>query len=573
VLPGTSIGGAGRAAVHAALSEEGSREELLQEALRAALAEAGLAQGGIYIFESSTKKLTLAAHQGAGPELVARFGDRPWQETYAAHILDRQQTLVVDDLLEDEVLARLPRHPLHASGFRSLAAQPLRRGGELLGMIFAVSREPRGISRAAVAALTDLAEPLTLALEKHRLQAEVLAARAELRALRTRLTWAGRVEALGRLRGGMVHDLNNLLSVVLSFSELGLEDLGPEVDLRESLREIRRAADRASALTRKLLGIDRPRAPGRFRTEPVALIQELARMLARLAGEGIELRVQAEEPVGEVLIDPDELELALANLVVNSRDAMPLGGLLTLEVGARCFEAEELRGWPRARPGEFAVITVRDTGEGMTPEVRARAFEPYFTTKAPDKGSGLGLATVRETLERAGGLVELGSAPGRGTEVRLGLPLAGGPAPARERRPAARPALPRPADLRPARVLVVDDEPAVRQVARSVLERAGLRVLEAADGQEALELLGADPGACDLVLTDIAMPRLSGPALARALRVCRPDARVVFMTGQLLPAGPADGLLAGLGPDEHILAKPFDVGALLAAVRAGLGDR
>jgi PAS domain S-box-containing protein len=380
--------------------------------------------------------------------------------------------------------------------------------------------------------------------------------------LEEQLRQSQRMEAVGRLAGGIAHDFNNLLTAIQGYGDLALARLAEEDDLRHELDEIRRAADRAAQLTRQLLAFGR-----RQMLQPVvldlnAIVSDMESMLRRLIGEDVELVTVLEPTLGTVRADPSQLQQVLMNLVVNARDAMPRGGRLTVET----WNAEITHGAMRERvalqPGDYAILSVSDTGSGMAPDVRERIFEPFFTTKEAGDGSGLGLATVYGIVKQSGGYIWVDSAPGAGTSFRIYLPMDGGAVEVPVER--AEPAPSRGDET----VLLAEDEESVRTMVRRVLEEQGYTVLAAASGREALDLAHGHTGVIDLVLTDVVMPGMDGGELVEAVRRLRPKVRSICMSGY------AEGAVRPetLG-ETTFLQKPFSPSALTRIVRQVLEDR
>jgi signal transduction histidine kinase/CheY-like chemotaxis protein len=394
-------------------------------------------------------------------------------------------------------------------------------------------------------------------------------ARAQTRALEAQLRQAQRMEAVGRLAGGVAHDFNNLLTLIRAHVRFALESAPPGGTWRDELGMVEQAAERAAGLTRQLLAFSR-----RQRLQPEvldlnAVVRGLEPLLRRLIGEDIVVATRLAPALGAVSADPGQLEQVLVNLAVNARDAMPHGGRLefaTAEVvlgpeAAADADADGGDGELPA-PGRYVRLTVRDTGTGMDEATRARAFEPFFTTKEPGRGTGLGLSTVYGIVRQSGGWVRLASAPGGGTVVTVDLPRVDLPVPA----PVAPPPTERPRGV--GTVLVVEDEPEVRRVVQRMLARHGYTVVTAANGREAQAVVTSHAGPLDLVLTDAVMPEVSGRALAEWLATARPGVPVLFMSGYTDDEILRRGLEA---PGQHFIGKPFTPEALLDAVRAALG--
>ncbi len=381
-------------------------------------------------------------------------------------------------------------------------------------------------------------------------------AEAERLALEEQLRQAQKMEAIGRVAGGLAHDFNNLLTVITGYTELLSEGRAKGDEAAEAVEQIRMASDRGAGLTRQLLAFSRGGGAGTEAgaVEPNAIISRTRKMLARLIGEDIELVTELDPDAGWVEVDGAQLEQALVNLALNARDAMPRGGRLTLATRTRKGDD----GGP-----SWLSIRVADTGRGMTPEVRARVFEPFFTTKEMGRGTGLGLATVFGFARQSGGRIRVESEPDRGSRFELLLPRReqAGDAGAEEEaagEPGARPG---------ETVLLVEDERMLRDLVRAALATAGYEVLDASDGEAALTLLRTRREPVSLVLADVVMPRMSGVELAIWLRREAPD------TGVLLMSGYADEPRVGpLPPDAHFLAKPFRRDGLLRAVRRVLDD-
>jgi PAS domain S-box-containing protein len=380
----------------------------------------------------------------------------------------------------------------------------------------------------------------------------------ERRVLEEQLRQSQKIEAVGRLAGGIAHDFNNLLMLIKGYCELLLDHIGRDPNLRRYGEEIERAANRATSLTQQLLAFSRKQV-----LEPKVLdlnhvVADMEKMLQRLLGEDIELAIHLARDLGHTKADPNQLEQVILNLAVNARDAMPRGGKLSLETDNVDLDALYARSHAGARPGSYVMLAVSDTGEGMTPDIKARIFEPFFTTKEKGKGTGLGLSTVYGIVKQSEGYIWVYSEPGRGTTFKVYLPRVDAPAELPERaRDRAR--------LRGTEtILLVEDEEGVRKVAREFLEEAGYTVLEARHGDDALQIAALHTGALHLLITDVVMPRMSGRELAERLMKMKPNLRVLYISGYTDDAIVHHGVLES---GVAFLQKPFNRDALFRKVR------
>jgi signal transduction histidine kinase/ligand-binding sensor domain-containing protein/CheY-like chemotaxis protein len=365
-----------------------------------------------------------------------------------------------------------------------------------------------------------------------------------------------KMEAVGRLAGGVAHDFNNLLTVIKGNAELGLADINSAEAVREELEEIERAAERASSLTRQLLAFCRKQI---LKPQVLSLndrVSDIARMLRRTVGEDIEFTIVLDAALGAVRADPGQIEQVLLNLVVNARDAMPRGGQLVVET--RNVEPHAVRRFAEAEPVPYVAVFVRDTGTGMAPAVRDRVFEPFFTTKEQGKGTGLGLSTVYGSVKQSGGFVHVESELGIGSTFSVYLPRV---CVAEETRTTAELEAVPPGS---ATVLLVEDEDAVRRLASRVLTRSGYRVLAAASGDEAAGIAARHEGPIDLLMTDVVMPGMSGRELAEELLARYPGMRLLYASGYTEDAIVRHGVSS---LETAFLEKPFTPNALLRKVR------
>jgi two-component system cell cycle sensor histidine kinase/response regulator CckA len=383
--------------------------------------------------------------------------------------------------------------------------------------------------------------------------------RREQRRLEDQLRQWQKMEAIGRLAGGLAHDFNNLLTVISGYSELLLHKVALQAAERAGVEEIQKAAERGGALTRQLLAFSR-RQPLEPRIIDInELVVNMEKMLRRLIGEDIQLATVPGNEVGKVKTDPGQLEQVIMNIVVNGRDAMPQGGKLTIETCNFELDEEPARAHPGFRPGPYVLLAITDTGSGMDAETKSHLFEPFFTTKDPGKGTGLGLATAYGIVTQSGGSVSVYSEPHRGTTVKIYLPRV------EEAIAEEQPELESAATLLGSEtVLLVEDEARVRKLICEVLTMKGYQVLECTRAEEAVRLFDGHGPSIDLVIADVVMPEMSGPELVRRLAVQRPELRVLFISGYPDEAVIHHGILTS---GAAFLQKPFLPDALARKVR------
>ena len=377
--------------------------------------------------------------------------------------------------------------------------------------------------------------------------------------LEEQLLHSQKMEAVGRLAGGVAHDFNNMLTVISGYNRMMLDSLEPFDPMRADAEEIRVAADRAAALTNQLLAFSRRQIMRPRVLDVNTVLGGIEKMLRRLIGEDIELALSTAPGVGHIKADPGHIEHAIVNLVVNSRDAMPNGGRISIETANVTLDADYTRSHLGVQPGDFVMIAVSDTGQGMDEETCKHLFEPFFTTKEKGKGTGLGLATVYGMVKQSGGDIWVYSEPDHGTIFKLYFPLvaaspsdiAGGAGDLVEVRGSET-------------ILVVEDENAVRDLTVKILRQLGYRVLPAQSGAVALEIANSHAGGIDLLLTDVVMPGMSGKQLAEALKPVRPEMRVLYLSGYTENTVVNHGVLeAGV----EFLAKPFSREVLANKIR------
>jgi PAS domain S-box-containing protein len=382
--------------------------------------------------------------------------------------------------------------------------------------------------------------------------------------LELQLRQAQKMEAVGRLAGGVAHDFNNVLTAVFGYVDLLREELGDNAAAQQDLAEIRKAAERAAGLTRQLLAFSRQQV-----LEPVVLalndlVEDFEKMLRRVIGEDVELRLALGREVGNVRADPGQLHQVIMNLVVNSRDAMPTGGTLILETANVDLTEQYAELHVPVIPGPYVMLAVSDTGTGMTPAIKARIFEPFFTTKERNKGTGLGLSTVYGIVKQSGGYIWVYTEPGRGTTFKVYLPRVDAPA----QEPTQRRDMGSVAGTET--ILLAEDDAMLRPLAKELLEKLGYTVLDAANTEEALGMAGRHGGPIHLLVADVVMPGTSGRELARRLADSHPDTKVLFVSGYTDDAIVHHGMLE---PGLNFLQKPFTPPALARKVREVLDAR
>jgi two-component system cell cycle sensor histidine kinase/response regulator CckA len=385
-------------------------------------------------------------------------------------------------------------------------------------------------------------------------------AQAELQVAEEQLRQAQKLEAIGGLAGGIAHDFNNLLSIILSYSELLMDDIDAEQPAHADLAEIHAAGKRAAELTRQLLAFSRKQVLSPRVLDLSAVVAGMEKMLRRLIGEDIELVCTFAPDLGRARLDPNQVEQVVMNLVINARDAMPDGGRISVET-ANVDLDELLASAYGCAPGLHVLLSVSDTGTGMDEAVRRRIFEPFFTTKPAGQGTGLGLSTVFGIVKQSEGSIWVHSELGRGTTFRIYFPWTDASdevAPSRAPAPTLRGS---------ETILLVEDDPAVRQLAIALLTRQGYRVIETSDVDDAIARCDEHPGKIDLLLTDVVMPRVSGPDLARTLVKRRPDLRVLFMSGYSDRGIVRQGVLES---SAVFVQKPLTPDALARKVREAL---
>lgn len=375
------------------------------------------------------------------------------------------------------------------------------------------------------------------------------------------LVQSQKMEAVGRLAGGVAHDFNNLLTVILGYGEILREQLQSDPGGLESADEILRAGKRASALTSQLLAFSRRQIAVPRVIDLNQAVEQMEKMLRRVIGEDIELIIRTTPELGAMVADPSHIDQVIMNLAVNSRDAMPDGGKLILETANVSLTHEYVGKYLNIQPGSYVMLAVSDTGTGMDEATQSRIFEPFFTTKGPGKGTGLGLSIVYGIVKQAGGEIMVNSEPGRGTVFKIYFPTSDEvPEQPRDVGQSHR-------ELGTGTILLVEDEDQVRSLTSSILLRHGYRVLTATSGAEALQIARDHPEPIHLLLTDVVMPGMNGAILAQEMRALRPDIRILYMSGYTDASITGEAAFAG---DVAYLEKPFTSAALQEKVREAI---
>jgi PAS domain S-box-containing protein len=381
----------------------------------------------------------------------------------------------------------------------------------------------------------------------------------ERKRLERELLQAQKLEAVGRLAGGVAHDFNNMLTIILGYTQMVLDQVPAADPMRSSLEEVLNAAERAQALTNQLLTFSRRQMVQPRVMNVNALILNTDKMLRRLIGEDIELVLALTEHVGTIRADPSQIEQAIFNLAVNARDAMPNGGRLTIETAAAHLDENYSRMHFDVQPGEYVMVAVSDTGHGMDTDTRNRIFEPFFTTKETGKGTGLGLSIVYGIVKQSGGDIWVYSEPRKGTMVKLYFPMVADAA--NERQSTVSHSSHAGADET---ILVVEDEKGVRELIATILRDRGYKVLTTGDPLDAIKIMHQHQSAISMLLTDVVMPGMSGKRLVEELLRLRPGLKVLYLSGY------TDNAIAHHGvfdADVDFIGKPFNQGALLQKVR------
>ncbi len=535
----------------------------LTEMLRRVAREAGRAVGadmvGAYLADPGREQVRPIAGYHVPEHLREAFrtfpiplkGHRLLEEAFARRAPAFSSDVPADLRIDRQTVERFPH--------RSLLFVPMIVRGEPAGGLFLVWWERAYEATPGELRLVEgIGRQAATALENAQLYEEARRAYEELTRTQDQLAQSQKMEAVGRLAGGVAHDFNNLLTVIIGRSQMLIDRLHPEDPSRPTVDLVKKTADRAAQLTRQLLAFSRKQVLQPKVLDLNGVVERATLLLKRLIGEDIQLTFVPGVGLGQVKADPGQLEQVIVNLAVNARDAMPRGGRLTIETANVELSQEQARRDKDLRPGSYVMLAVSDTGIGMSQETKRRLFEPFFTTKEPGKGTGLGLATVYGIVKQSGGAVWVYSEPEAGATFKVYLPRVDEDA--EVQKVVAEPAPPRGSET----VLLAEDDDELRDLAREILETYGYRVLAAGTPAEALLIAEQHVGAIDLLLTDVVMPQMSGRRLVERLAAVLPAIRVLYMSGYTDDAIVHHGVL---DPGTPFLQKPFMPEVLAGKVR------
>jgi PAS domain S-box-containing protein len=536
-----------RADINAALAEKGTTSQrTLERCTEALVQHLGVDLARIWTLDQEQDTLELRASSGIYTQIESDAAHLTAGAAQIGLIAKTHEPFTVQDLARDDQADAW----VNETGLIAFAGYPLRVEERLVGVVAVFSRRP--IADDLVHALAPAADTISQDVERRRVEEALQSTEDQLRQ-------AQKMEAIGQLAGGISHDFNNILTVIAGYCELALRKLPNPDPLRNNLEEIRKAGDRASGLTRQLLAFSRKQI---LQPEVLALNQvvtNVEKMLRRLIGENVDLRTALDPGLGTVKADPGQIEQVIMNLAINARDAMPQGGRLTIETGNVELDDAYADQHVTVTSGSYVMLAVTDTGTGMDAQTQARVFEPFFTTKELGKGTGLGLSTVYGIVKQSGGSIWIYSEIGHGTSFKIYLPRVDEAAQVYQR-------IPETAEILQGTetVLVLEDDETLRRLSRSVLEMFGYRVLEAANGADALSLCETYEGPIELLATDVVMPGMGGGEAAKRLVELRPEMKVLFMSGYTEDTIFHQGVL---DQEANFIQKPFSPDDLARKVR------
>ena len=533
-----------------ALFQSADLDEVIRKALSTALEVVGADAGSLLLADPDARELVFCYVIGEKADFL--LGKRmPWDKGVAGAVFTSGQPEIVNDVKQDD------RHFSEidqASGYKSrdMIVLPLRRwGGEPIGVLEVLNKVDGRLDHYDVDILTVISALSAAAIEQK--GATELSRRHQEEQHQSQ-----KLDSLGRLAGGIAHEFNNLLTVIVGYSDLMLAELPTGDPRRERLEQIKTAGGRASSLTQQLLAFSRRQVVQPSLIDLNTEVEQSERVLRWLVDEQIQIVHQLDSRLGQIKADQGQIKHVLMNLAINAKDAMPNGGILTIRTANVDVERATAREH-RVQPGVYVMLSVQDNGLGMDDEARAHLFEPFFTTKGLAEGTGLGLAAVYGILSQNGGFIEVETAPQRGTTFRLYFPLI-----QQKEAPITDPSpSPQASGTRTATILVVDDELTIRTLIRSVLMAEGYTILEASEGEEALQVCRQHDGTIHLLLSDVIMPGITGVPLIEQIKSLRPDIKILFMSGYTDDALGRQGVLAS---GISYIQKPFMPADLLRKV-------
>jgi len=488
--------------------------------------------------------------------------DAPFEE----NIFNRRSSVLIQAEDESELAKSYPNLvPHYQAGLRSMMTVPLISKDQVIGILHIQSLKPNAYTELDLRLAERVGNEIAGAIANAQLFAERKQAEEGKAVLQEQLRQSQKMESIGQLAGGVAHDFNNILTVIHGYSELVINSLDPTDPIRDDVKEIKTAAERASALTRQLLAFSRKQMLQPKVIDLNALVTNMVKMLRRMIGEGIQLNTLLANDLASLKADPGQIEQVILNLAVNAKDAMPNGGTLTVETANVELDQDYADLHLNAVPGPYVMLSVSDTGVGMTPEVRQRVLEPFFTTKEKGKGTGLGLSTVYGIVKQSGGNIWIYSEPGQGSTFKIYLPRVEEEADSMLQSSVVANKSQQGSET----ILLVEDEKMVRSLALTILKRQGYNVLEAENGDKALRIVQEqNANSIHLMLTDVVMPGMSGQELSERLKPQCPGMKVIYMSGYTDEAIVEKyGLSA---PGIHYLQKPFPPDTLVKRVRSVL---
>ena len=526
-------------------------DDLIRQTLHAALDVIGADAGSVLLADAARKQLVFRYVVGETSSALQEMGI-PWDEGITGAVFASGHPEVISRVQQDarhytatDVLTGYQSHDM-------IVVPLMRHGGNPIGVMEILNKTAGPVNRNDLDTLVVISAIAAAAIDQSK-------AFEALRVKDVQLQQAQKMEAVGRLAGGVAHDFNNLLTVIRGYTELIVRTVDQNPSVRAHAEEVLKAANRASSLTSQLLTFSRKQVLNLRIVNLNEVVANVEKLLGRLIGEDVQLVTKLGPNLASVKADPAQLEQVLMNLAVNARDAMPKGGTLTIETANAELDEAFTRQHLDFHPGHYSVLSVTDTGCGMNKDTISKLFDPFFTTKKPGKGTGLGLSIVHGIVKQSQGHILVSSTPGVGTTFTIYLPRVEESAEA----PSSLTSMPTVATGSET-VLVVEDEAQVRALECGLLKASGYTVLAAGDGEEAMRMLGEYSGTIHLLLTDIIMPHMNGRELARQVVMSRPSTKVLYVSGY-----PDDTLIdAGLARSkEPFLQKPFAWDALLRTVR------